>query len=495
MLKKIRVISAVFFMSALSLLFLDYTGTLHAYLGWTAKLQFIPAVLSHNFALIAALIVLSLLFGRIYCSAICPLGIFQDIFSHRLKRNNYFGFRPSKKPLVILRFSILGVFVIAIIAKISIIVSLIEPYSAFGRMISQIFGPVYKFGNNILAHFAERAGSYAFYSVDIWLKSAGSLVVAALTFIVIVAFALKSGRGYCNTICPVGALLGLLAKYSFIKPRIEKSKCGSCGLCAKNCKASCIDPKNKKFDYLRCVSCFNCKKSCPKDAIIYLPKSDTSSSKTQGGKLTNDGSSRRNFVSAMSILALGFFTKSFSRGYRFDGGLAPLEDKKAPKRATPLIPAGAESIRNFSRHCTACHLCVTTCPNQVLRPSKNLQPQMSFERGYCRPECVKCSQVCPTNAINPITAAEKSAIQIGYAVWQQDLCVNITDGVNCDLCSHKCPTSAITLINQIAEDSSSPKIPMIDTNRCIGCGACENLCPSRPHSAIYVEGINTHRTI
>jgi polyferredoxin len=506
MLKKVRVIAATFFMISLTLLFLDYTGTVHSYLGWSAKVQLVPAVLAGSAAVIVGLILLTLIFGRIYCSAVCPLGIFQDAVSRltNIGKKNRFSYRPPHKLLVISRFAILGLFVLAIAAPITVLTVLLEPYSAYGRMISQLFGPFYQWGNNILAHFAERAGSYAFYTVDVWLKSAAALVVAGLTFVVTGIFAWKSGRGYCNTICPVGTLLAIVTKFCFIKPPINKEKCSSCGICAKNCKAGCIDPVNKEVDYLRCVSCCNCFQQCPQKAIsysLYNPfgtkrtERTTGTAKPDADKLADDGAVRRGFISAPALFLLAYATRIIGRTYDFDGGLAPLEDKKAPARETPIIPPGADNSRHFRKHCTGCQLCVSACPNQVLRPSSKIssfmQPQMSFERGYCRPECVKCGHVCPTGAIRPITTAEKSATQIGYAVWNKELCVVITDKVACDLCSRKCPAGAITQIPQ--EDGL--KTPMIITNRCIGCGSCEHRCPSRPYSAIYVEGVESHRII
>jgi len=270
-LKKIRVAVAVFFMSAITLLFLDYTGTVHAYLAWCAKVQLVAAILSVNAAVFVGLILMTLLLGRFYCSTICPLGVFQDLVSRfaGIKKKNRFSYRPPRKEFVALRFVLFGVFTLALIFHISIVVVLLEPYSAYGRMVSQIFGPVYLWGNNILAYFSERVGSYAFYSVDVQLKSMSALAVAVLTFAAVSIFAWKSGRGYCNTICPVGAFLGLLAKYSLIKPRIDKEKCGNCGLCAKNCKSACIDLNVKEIDYLRCVACFNCTSVCSKGAVNY----------------------------------------------------------------------------------------------------------------------------------------------------------------------------------------------------------------------------------
>ena len=208
----------------------------------------------------------------------------------------------------------------------------------------------------------------------------------------------------------------------------------------------------------------------------------------------------KKLLTSAVLFLLGLFSRTaIANVYEFDGGLVPLKSKRIPSRTNPIVPPGADNIRNFSRHCIGCQLCVATCPNHVLRPSDKmsqfLQPHLSFERGYCRPECVKCSEVCPTNAINPITTKEKSATQIGYAVWNEKLCIVNADKTVCDLCERKCPTGAITMIQQKADDPASPKIPMIDINRCIGCGACEQLCPSRPYSAIYVEGVDTHRTV
>jgi len=267
MLKKIRVVIAAFFITAITLLFLDYTGTLHKYLGWCAKVQFVPTILAVNLSALVGLGVLTLGLGRVYCSAICPLGIFQDIVSRvaGIGKKGRFSYRPSKSTLVIVWYLLAALF----FWGVSVIPALLEPYSAYGRMASQILGPLYKYGNNILAHFSERAENYSFYTVDVWMTGVGAFIAAILTLAVVGAFAWKSGRGYCNTVCPAGAILGLLAKFSLMKPRISKEKCTTCGLCAKNCKASCIDPANKEIDYLRCVSCFNCLDRCPKGGIEY----------------------------------------------------------------------------------------------------------------------------------------------------------------------------------------------------------------------------------
>ena len=184
---------------------------------------------------------------------------------------------------------------------------------------------------------------------------------------------------------------------------------------------------------------------------------------------------------------------------KVDGGLAVILDRKIPDRSVPIVPPGAQGLRHFTQHCTGCQLCVSVCPNGVLRPSTGLktlmQPEMSYERGHCRPECTKCAEVCPAGAIHRIDAAEKSSVQIGHAVWVKDNCVPLTDGVDCGNCARHCPTGAITMVPSVEGMEDSPKIPVVNTERCIGCGACEHLCPARPFSAIYVEGHKNHRVI
>lgn len=205
---------------------------------------------------------------------------------------------------------------------------------------------------------------------------------------------------------------------------------------------------------------------------------------------TSINETRRAFLSATAIFATATAMKAQEK--KVDGGLAVIEEKKKPARAVAITPPGSLSARNFTSHCTACQLCVSICPNQVLRPSSDLtklmQPEISYERGYCRPECTKCSEVCPAGAILPITQADKSAIQIGHAVWIKENCICMTDDVDCGNCARHCPVGAIQMVSSDPKNDEARKIPVINTERCIGCGACENLCPSRPFSAIYVEG-------
>lgn len=500
MLRKIRMTLAVVLFVAVTALFLDFTGSIHAWLGWTAKLQFLPALLALNVGVVIFLVLLTLLVGRVYCSVICPMGVMQDIVSwisgKRKKKKYRFSYSPEVKWL---RYGVLAVFVAAMVAGVGSLVALLAPYSSYGRIASNLFAPVYRLGNNALALVAEHFDSYSFYTTDVWLKSLPTFVIAAVTLVVVAVLAWRGGRTYCNTICPVGTVLGFFSRFSLFRPVIDASKCKNCSLCSRGCKAACIDYKNHKIDYSRCVACMDCIDTCKHGALHFrsrFAKKGIEAPKTSVQKedAQQVDKSRRGFITATAVLAATSAVKAQTK--KVDGGLAVIEDKQIPERATPIVPAGALSARHFAQHCTGCQLCVSACPNGVLRPSADLeklmQPEMSYERGYCRPECVHCSEVCPAGAIKPITVADKSSTRIGHAVWIKKNCIPLTDGVDCGNCARHCPSGAILMVPSDSGDPDSVRIPVVNAERCIGCGACENLCPARPFSAIYVEGHTKH---
>lgn len=518
MLRKIRIVLAAVFFTGITLLFLDFTGTLHAWLGWMAKIQLLPAILALNFAIVAILLLLTLIFGRVYCSTICPLGVMQDIISWihgKTKKKNRFRFRwsPAKN---LLRYPILVLFVAGLALGAHSIAILIAPYSAYGRIASNILAPVYRLGNNVLAWLAERAGSYAFYSADIWLKSASSLAIAAVTFAVIFFLAWRNGRTWCNTVCPVGTVLGFFSRFSLFAPVIDTEKCRNCGLCSRQCKASCINMKEHKIDYSRCVACMDCIDTCKDGAISYRCRflDSLRSLEMTKGKIENDEvaeangkgmtkegakryEGRRAFLMSAAMVAATAATAKVRQDV--DGGLAEIDYAEKPERKVPLVPAGSVSLKHFNDHCTACQLCISVCPNNVLRPSADLSrlmlPEMSYDRGYCRPECTRCSEICPAGAIRPVTKEEKSSIQIGHAIVNLNNCVVNTDNVSCGNCARHCPAGAIRMVRKEPDNPKSLRIPTVNEERCIGCGACENLCPARPFTAIYVEGHEVHRMI
>ena len=497
MLRKIRITLAAIMMVLVTLLFLDVSGVLHHYLGWTARIQFLPAVLALNVIVIVALVLLTLIFGRIYCSVICPLGIFQDIVSwiHGKRHKNRFNATTEKRWL---RYGVLVLFIAALVAGLNSLAALLAPYSSYGRMVTNLLLPIYQWGNNLLASIAERVDSYTFYSVDVWIKSLPTFLIALATFVIIFVMAWRGGRAYCNTICPVGTFLSLIARFSWFKVYFDADKCKSCSLCTKNCKASCIDFKTRKVDYTRCVTCGNCLEKCKFDALHYgHPKAVPQPVQPAGeGEPTAD-TARRAFLVGTAIVGADVALAQAAK--KVDGGLAIIQDKKPAKRSTPITPPGSVTARHFYQHCTACQLCVAKCPNGVLRPSSDpmhlMQPELSFERGACRPECVECSTVCPTGAIKPITVDRKSSTIIGHAVWVKENCLILSDGISCGNCARHCPAGAIMMVPSNLDDETSPMVPAVNYAMCFGCGTCEYVCPSRPFSAIYVEGHEMHSEI
>jgi len=492
MLRKIRISLAAVFFTCITLLLLDFTGSLHCWLGWMAKIQFLPALLALNAVVIVSLIVLTLVLGRIYCSVICPLGVMQDIIAHINRKKNRFSYSPA---LTWLRLTMLVILTVAVALGIGSLVALLAPYSSYGRMVNNLLQPFYIWGNNALAAIAEHYESYAFYGKEVWLKSLPTFIIALVTFVIIAVLAWRGGRTYCNTICPVGTVLGYVARFSWFKVHFDADKCRSCSLCSKNCKASCIDYKTHTVDYTRCVACGNCLDKCKFDALHYGHSKKQEARSEKQAPATDEA--RRAFLVGGAIVAADVALAQ--AGKKVDGGLAVIEDKKQPRRTQPLTPPGSVSASNMAMHCTACQLCVAQCPNDVLRPSSDLktlmQPTMSYEHGFCRPECTRCSEVCPAGAILPIDVAQKTSIQVGHAVWVHDNCVVLTDGVECGNCARHCPSEAIMMTPSDPNDDESPMVPAVDRSRCIGCGACEYVCPARPFSAIYIEGNDVHSSI
>jgi len=381
------------------------------------------------------------------------------------------------------------VFVIALIVGVQALVALLAPYSAWGRIVQNLFQPVYLWINNLFAKLAERADSYAFYEKEVWLRSLPTFIVAAVTFVVIAILAWRNGRTYCNTICPVGTTLSFFSRFAMFRPMIDTNVCKKCKSCEHNCKASCIDVENQKIDYSRCVACFNCIDSCKLGGLKYKfawkKRSDAESSAP-----APEQNGRRAFITG-AALAVGTAALK-AQEKKVDGGFAAIMDKEVPGRDIPVTPPGSKSVKDFYRRCTACQLCVAECPNNILRPSTDLkhfmQPEMSFERGYCRPECTRCSEVCPTAAIAKITKEEKTQYHVGTARVNPDLCV-VEQGVECGNCARHCPAGAISLVK---DEETGYRRPVVNEERCIGCGACENLCPARPISAITVNGRHSH---
>ena len=527
-LRRARQLLAIGVFVPLVLFFLDFSGLLSIEWRQLTAIQIIPALLAANGIVLAGLVILALLGGRIYCSVICPLGVTQDCVSRlaawpkkrsRTRRKvvrSSGAYSPEKR---LMRWTICGAVVLGWGVGIPIVLSLFDPYSIFSRMTVQIFRPVYLAGNNLLEQILSSFGIYATHHVNIVSPEPIILLLSVAPAALVIFLAWKHGRLYCNTICPVGTLLGLFGKWSLYKVRLQPERCGSCKKCERVCKSSCIDSARRVIDYSRCVVCMNCLAVCHRGALRFgLPSSsrpvqpsltekkaeaqDTPCTVT--GEKSNyhhndlENSTRRILLGTLigaSVYAEGIRKVAWAQesGQKSgpDTDLPPLIER----RTQAIFPPGGLDAERFHSRCTACHLCVAKCPAQILRPaiteyglSGVLQPTLHFVDGFCGYDCTVCTDVCPSGALRPLSVEEKHLTQIGLVVFDQTLCVVHTQGTNCGACAEHCPTQGV--IMEPFHDGLT--IPVVDTEKCIGCGGCEYICPTRPYKAIYVEGKSPH---
>ena len=313
-----------------------------------------------------------------------------------------------------------------------------------------------------------------------------------MVLLVLVYLAGKYGRQYCNTICPVGTLLGWISKFSLFRIQINESNCIKCGKCAFACKAGCISIKELSVDHSRC---FNCLTECQDDAIDFTtqrkPNLKTAPLEVSKG--------RQNFILAL-IGGLGSLAglRSLKATAMPPGDQEPLNKKPTTvpvEKTSPVSPPGSLSVDHMNSVCTGCQLCVSQCPTGVLQPSSTeyglagyMQAFMDYNANYCNFECVRCTEICPTGALLSVTKEEKKTLQLGQVHFIKENCVVYTENTACGSCSEHCPTQAVRMVPY----KGSLTIPETDNTICVGGGACEYACPVIPYKAIYVDGNPIH---
>lgn len=432
----------------------------------------LPAILSIGCLLV--IILMAFGFGRVYCSFICPLGTLQDIAIGLRKKIG----RSRKKQLFTrsyrrLRYAVLAIVIMAMVFGMAIPLGLIEPFSIFGRFTTAVIKPLFVWLNNVVVNRELIDNLYPLdnvpFSFALLLFGGG-----VLGSVMIVAF--FRGRIFCNTLCPAGTLLGLISKFSWFKMVFDPHSCIKCGKCARSCKAGCIDYENSIVDNERCVSCFNCVAVCGLGAMNYAHKK---SPNREAQDL-----SRRDFLIIGGSAVFG-------------AALLPPLLRSGTPTVGVVMPPGALNFDRFTAKCTGCQLCVSNCPGYVIKPaalhyglSGFLQPRLDFDAGMCEYECTVCSNICPNGALIPLNEAGKKRLQIGVAKYSRELCVVVTDRTHCGACAEHCPTGAVHMV----EWTNGLTIPQVEPELCIGCGACEYICPVRPKKAIIVSGLKVQGT-
>jgi ferredoxin len=499
-LKKLRVFISLLFFLVITLLFLDFTGNLfHEAALFTTHLQFVPSLIlfigtGSGIALgFLLILVLTFLFGRIYCSTLCPMGTLQDVFIFLYRKLSpkkvLFKF---KKPHNLFRYAVLSLVLLSLLTGSLILVNLTDPFSMYGKLAHNLFLPVAILVNNVAAKAHTLLKLYILFPVKWVPVNIAALLVALAWGLMVLILSVKRGRLYCNTVCPLGALLGLAAKISIFRIRLDKTLCNSCGKCSAVCKAQCIDPRDQNLDFSRCVGCMNCLSPCPDKGVKIVPiwKKDEL-------QLTGHDSSRRKFIGESSLLLAATLTTEpdlFGQDTVKEGKKEIYPGTVPVFREHPVTPPGSFGRERFNQLCTACHLCVSACPTMVLQPTwihyglhGFLQPRMDYITSFCNYECTLCGQVCPTGAIRELPVEEKKLVQMGKAKFVKDNCIVYTRNTACGACSEHCPTKAVNMIPY----KDKLTIPEVTDNICIGCGACEYACPTDP-KAIYVDGNPLH---
>ena len=473
----------------MSTFLLGFLGVVNA--SALARWQLLPALLAGNVLAVIVLVLLTLCFGRVYCSVLCPLGLWQDFVSYLAERRKGGRRRYAyRKESWKLRYGVLAVLASGLLGGAAAVPLLLDPYTIFGRIATHLFAPAIHSGANQLIRWqmAYDGPDLGLAHTDVVTFGTIAVLVAAAYLVVISVVAWRHGRLYCQAFCPVGTLLGTVSRHAVLHLHFG-ADCISCGLCAKSCPSFCIDVPHHRIDASRCIDCFTCVATCPKGALSFgrPPVASAATPKRHDGKIASNPTNaapdltRRQMIAGSALAALAA-AGALTKGARGTALAA------APEKV--VRPPGALSYAAFSERCTGCHLCVASCPQGILRPA-NLeyglggifQPRLDFTDGYCDPSCTRCSDICPAGAITPVAPEKKKTLKIGTALYRPDTCVILTEGRTCGHCAEVCPIHAI----EMADDGSGHLLPKVHHRRCIGCGSCEYHCPAQP-KAIRVVG-------
>jgi len=436
-----------------------------------------PALSTFGYTIFILLfyILITIIFGRFYCSILCPLGAMQDLFINiNPKRKKLF---PIYNTIVtnVFRLVVIIIFAVSIFFGFLWIAGMLDPYSIMARFFTNFIQSIISIIYNGVVSILNKLNIYILKPVMENPMSVWRILISIMIPLVVVIIAIfKSERSFCNSFCPVGAILSVLSRFSVFKISINKNSCVSCSLCEKSCSSYSIDSKNFFVDQSRCVRCLKCQSMCPKNALSFTTHTEE-----------------------YSTARLSFFDKSLSVASGVIAALV-IPDKLLNKKnyttsesnfVKRSIPPGSISYKHLADYCIGCGRCVDICPSKTLRLDITNKPYLNYDEGSCEYECNKCGIVCPTGAIVKKSIEEKKLIAIGLVEFTKDFCVVVTKENDCGACAEHCPTTAVVM--EVYKNNLY--IPVTDTKLCVGCGSCERVCPVRPVRAIVVNSLKTHK--
>ena len=394
----------------------------------------------------------TLIFGRSFCGWVCPMGTLLDLIRPLAFWQKRKSLKPGRGWFAANRNSLLRYYLLALILGASLVsmryLGWLDPLVTFHR------------GSTSIMNMLVGPGAS-------WTAAVGTLFLA---FTVLTTLELWQPRFWCRNLCPFGALLGLVSRFSLLRRTVSSSACTGCRLCERACPMNALSVGVDQTDYSQCTFCMECTNACAQDGIHFgfqqprLPLPSESSAKKM---------SRREFLGTAGSVVVG-------------AALVPLIEM-APRKNV-LRPPGALPEADFLRACILCQECIRVCPTGGLQPSllegglAGLGTPVLVPRlGGCalNPSCPDlCAQVCPVGAILPTT---KEEMHIGVAHVLRESCLAWDQGAKCLVCVEACLNSAAVAYHGRVT---------VDPNRCTGCGRCESGCPV-PGSAIRVLPVET----
>ena len=435
-----------------------------------------------------AIVLLSVVLGRFFCGWVCPLGTLLDLAHHVI---------PSRTIEAVVRCRSVKYFLLGLILTGSFfglpLVGYFDPFSilvrgmaisidpAFNVAVTSIFDFLYKNAPAWVTVVSEPVYTFLRAHVLPFRQTFFTLTLLSL-FILLVIFALErlERRFWCRNLCPLGALLGLLARFSLLRwhPGIACHVKG-CHTCSDLCRMGAIGKEDGRISPEACILCLDCVESCPRSVISFKFKNPTAKSAPLDV-------SRRVFLGA---LATGILLPAFFKARA---------TQKVPD-PTLMRPPGALYEEQFLQQCVRCGECMKVCITNALHPTLLeagaegvFTPRLIPRIGYCEYNCTLCGQVCPTGAIRRLSQEEKHGVKIGRAWFDRNRCLPHARGIPCLVCEEHCPVSdkAIKLREATVLDQvGNPVVlqqPYVVDSLCIGCGICENKCPLPGDAAVHV---------